>query len=94
MSKLKKIKVKAGMRVTNAPMNGDWGTVLEVIDMRKAGTSLSARLKAKGRRPFIYVIQWDNGKIERTKQPPWFPGDDPGFGRPILIDPGAKNEKA
>lgn len=79
------------MRVTNAPMAGLWGTVLEVIDRRKIARTISEKLKAKPN-PFVYVIQWDNGRTETVRHKVlWFDGDNPGFGRPILRDP--KNEK-
>ena len=89
--KHEKVKVKVGMRVTNAPMAGLWGTVLEVIDRRKIARTISEKLKAKPN-PFVYVIQWDNGRTETVRHKVlWFDGDNPGFGRPILRDP--KNEK-
>jgi hypothetical protein len=85
--KHQKVKVKVGMRVTNAPMAGLWGTVLEVIDLRKIARTVSEKLKAKPN-PFVYLIKWDNGLTETVRHKVlWFGGDNPGFGRPILKDP-------
>ena len=91
-SRHKPIKVKVGMRVTNAPMAGLWGTVLEIIDRRKTAKTVSEKLKAKNS-PLSYIVQWDNGRTENVRHKIlWFSGDDPGFGRPILKDP--KNMKS
>lgn len=92
MSKLKTITPKIGMRVTNAPMGGQWGTVIEVVDMRKFATSRSQKIAAqKSRYPLVCVVHLDNGGLERWRhgRNVWFDGDDPGFGRPILKDPKA-----
>jgi hypothetical protein len=85
-----KINVVVGTRVTNAPMLGKWGTIVEVYDRRK-DPKASVRIAAKAsKRPFTYTVRWDDGTIEKTKGKEfWFHNDNPGFGRPILKDPTA-----
>lgn len=87
---LRRIRPKVGMRVTNQPMGGQWGTIIEVIDMRKVAKTASEKLNAKNSPfPIICVVQLDSGKTERWRhgRNVWFVGDDPGFRRPILKDP-------
>lgn len=87
-SKHRRVRIKVGTRVTNAPMQGQWGTVIEIKDLSKEAKTLSEKLRENPKR---YVVLWDNGKVETLRKDRlWFHGDEPGFGRPKLIDPKSK----
>jgi len=89
MKNRKPVKVKVGMRVCDEPTGQRWGTVTVVKDRRKEAKTASQKILAKRMsHPLLCTIAWDSGRVTTgSSKHLWFEGDDPGFGRKVLVDP-------